>query len=209
MDDYDFRVLIVCTGNLCRSPMAQAALRSGLDARLAPSDARRLLVESAGVRAPQAAPLERNTFRVLNERGIQLDGFASRQLQLSMVESAGLVLTASRSQRLVIGQEMPAAYGRTYTLREFADLLQEVDPARLPVDPVHRAAQVVTLAREIRGVRAPLLPDQIDIDDPIGQRLPAFRRCLDTVLAAVAPILSVLAPEVEADPDEERDPVAR
>ena len=173
--------------------MAQAALRSGLDARLAPADRRKLRVASAGVRAPQGAPLERNTLRVLTDRGIPIDGFASRRLTTSMVESAGLVLTASRSQRLVIGQETPEAYGRTYTLREFADLLQEVDPAKLPADPVQRADQVVTLAREIRGLRAPLPPDQIDIDDPIGQRLPAFRRCLDTVLAAVAPIVAVLA----------------
>jgi protein-tyrosine phosphatase len=195
VDDPDFSLLIVCTGNLCRSPMAQAAVRSGLDAHLAPADRDKLRVASAGVRAPHGAPLERNTLRVLTERGIPLDGFTSRRLNASMVESAGLVLTASRSQRLVIGQERPEAYGRTYTLREFADLLQEVDPAKLPTDPVQRAASVVGLAREIRGLRAPLPPDQIDIDDPIGQRLPAFRRCLDTVLAAVAPIVAVLAPD--------------
>jgi protein-tyrosine phosphatase len=192
--DSDFCVLIVCTGNLCRSPMAQAALRSGLDARLPPADARLLQVTSAGVRAPQDAPLERNTSRVLAERGIPIDGFFSRRLELTMVENAGLVLTASRTQRLFIGQEMPEAYSRTYTLREFADLLQEVDPAQLPADPVQRAAQVVTLARQIRGVRAPLPAEQIDIDDPIGQRLPSFRRCLDSVLAAVTPIVAVLAP---------------
>jgi protein-tyrosine phosphatase len=206
VDDPDFSVLIVCTGNLCRSPMAQAVLRSGLDARLAPAAARRLRVASAGVRAPQDAPLERNTLRALAERGIPLDGFSSRRLQLSMVESAGLVLTASRSQRLVVGQELPEAYGRTYTLREFADLLQEVDPAELPADPVRRAARVVELAREIRGVRDPLPADTIDIDDPIGQRLPAFRRCLDSVLAAVSPVVQVLAPD--AAPDAATAPVS-
>lgn len=179
--------------------MAQAALRSGLDARLRPADARRLHIASAGVRAPVEAPLERNTYRVLTERGIPIDGFSSRRLRPSMVETAGLVLTASRSQRLVIGQELPEAYGRTYTLREFADLLVEVDPAALPADPVQRAVRVVTLAREIRSVRAPLPPDRIDIDDPIGQRLPAFRRCLDTVLAAVAPIVAVLAPDADVE----------
>jgi hypothetical protein len=99
---------------------------------------------------------------------------------------------------LVIGQELPEAYGRTYTLREFADLLQEVDPAELPADPVQRATRVVALAREIRGVRAPLPPASIDIDDPIGLRLPAFRRCLDTVLAAVTPIAEILAPDPHA-----------
>jgi protein-tyrosine phosphatase len=199
VDDPDFCVLIVCTGNLCRSPMAQAVLRSGLDARLAPSAPRRQSVASAGVRAPHDAPLERNTHPVLAERGIPLDGLSSRRLQLSMVESAGLVLTASRSQRLVVGQELPEAYGRTYTLREFADLLQEVDPAELPADPVQRAARVVALAREIRGVRAPLPADSIDIDDPIGQRLPSFRRCLDAVLAAVSPVVDVLAPDPGRD----------
>ena len=201
MDDPGFCLLVVCTGNLCRSPMAQAALQQSLNARLAPADARRLQVASAGVRAPQDAPLERNTSRVLTERGIPIDGFTSRRLHLSMVADAGLVLTASRSQRLLIGQEMPDAYGRTYTLREFADLLQEVDPAGLPTDPVQRATKVVRMAREIRGLRAPLPPDLMDIDDPIGLRLPAFRRCLDVVLAAVAPIAAVLAP----DPGAARD----
>lgn len=208
MDD-PFSILIVCTGNLCRSPMAQATLRHGLDAQLAPSERHRLHVASAGVRAPQDAPLERNTSRVLTERGIPMNGFRSRRLDPSMVESAGLVLTASRSQRLVIGQERPEAYGRTYTLREFADLLQEVDPAQLPAGPVERAARVVTLAREIRGLRAPLSPDLIDIDDPIGQRLPAFRRCLDAVLEAVAPIVAVLAPGPSVVPEDTTEPNAR
>lgn len=86
------KVLLVCTGNLCRSPMAAAILRRLLDERNR-SD---VLVTSAGTAAWEGAPASEGAYLVALEHGLDLSAHRARQLSEEVVVEADLVLGMGR-----------------------------------------------------------------------------------------------------------------
>jgi len=157
-----FSILVVCTGNVCRSPAAERLLRR----HLGPS----VTVESAGtfglVREPIAAPMA----KLLAESGVDIDGFAARRLTAGLTQQADLVLAATRAHRSLVVEECPSAVRRTFTLREFARLLTAVDAVALPTGtPADRLRPAVPLAAAQRGRwRVPSSED--DVLDPYGNQ---------------------------------------
>src|SRR3954454_23459860 len=118
-----FRILVVCTGNICRSPMAQALLTHRLRERLGRDVADRdFVVLSAGTHGVVGHPIEAAAMDVLTGWGVSPDPFEARELVAAHVEGADLVLGASREHRAAVVTLVPGAYGRTFTVREFARL---------------------------------------------------------------------------------------
>ena len=165
------RILLVCTGNICRSPIAEGLLaeqvrRRGLD--------RRVTVESAGVHGWDDSPAMAEAVRALDDRGIDISSHVARRLKRSMVEDADLVVTMAAEHRDAIVRMTPNAEGKTFTIKELVWLLDrggaidEPDPERHVHAAVDRAAEV--RARE--GVRD--LLDE-DVADPLGLGIEAFR----------------------------------
>jgi protein-tyrosine-phosphatase len=105
-------ILLVCTGNTCRSPMAAALLAARLGDRCR--------VQSAGTAALPGEPASEFAVRVMAERGLDLSGHRSRPLVPELVAGADLVLTMTRGHRQAVVHLCPAAADRTFTLREFA-----------------------------------------------------------------------------------------
>src|SRR5258708_13929920 len=89
------RILLVCTGNICRSPLAEALLRRDLTARGFPE----IEVSSAGTGAWDGAPGSEGADLVGLERGLDLSGHRARLLTRELVEGADLVLTMARHHR--------------------------------------------------------------------------------------------------------------
>src|SRR3954469_14787857 len=105
-----FRILVVCTGNICRSPMAQAFLADGLRQRLGDEAfAEHFVVESAGTHGLTGEPIEPSAAEVLGTHGVALDTFAARVLAAEHIEGADLVLTATRDQRAAVVTLAPDA----------------------------------------------------------------------------------------------------
>ncbi|WP_019876287.1 hypothetical protein [Sporichthya polymorpha] len=189
-----FSVLIVSTGNVCRSPIAEELLRAQLAATIGP-DARAFRCESAGTWGHSGAGMESHAAAVLAERGIEPGSFVARELNPDQVLEADLILGATRDHREQVHLLDPYAAGRTFTIREFARFARRVYPATLPeADPAVRARALVDRVAMLRTPRpGPGRPDD-DIADPFGAPLHVFRLCADSIAEGLAALVGHLTP---------------
>ncbi|WP_159793742.1 arsenate reductase/protein-tyrosine-phosphatase family protein [Puerhibacterium puerhi] len=117
------QLLCVCTGNICRSPAAEALLRRALDDSV--------VVSSAGTRGLPAAPVHEPMARLLAADGLDVSGFRSRALTARDVQSADLVLTLTAEHRSRVLELEPLALRRTVSLGELSRLAAEVPPGTI------------------------------------------------------------------------------
>ncbi len=173
-----FRVLFVCIGNVCRSPLGERLLAL----RLAGDD--RFEVASAGIAAMAGAPMNPDAAVHLAPHGATADGFVARQLSPAMLTESDLVLTATRAIRSRVLEDAPAALRRTFTVLELAALLDVVGPEDDPGVLVRRAAE--------ERSRATL--EDYDIPDPMGRGEAAHAEAARLMSTAVEQIAKGLAP---------------
>jgi protein-tyrosine phosphatase len=186
------RVLHVCTGSVCRSPMAERLMRHGLAQRLGGAAAA-ILVESAGTWGHEGAPMEAHAAAVLAEHGADSSGFTGRELLDDHVIDADLVLTATRDHRAQVISMGHAAGLRTFTLKEFTRLVRAIDPATLPDGSVtERARALVRAAAALRGWLLAPSPDADEVHDPYGAPLSYFRSIGEEIHTALDPVVTAL-----------------
>lgn len=189
-----FRLLFVCTGNICRSPFAEILMRHLLAERLGRPAAASFEVASAGVHGVEGAPIHPDTRAELGPFGIDgepADHFTARRLASAMVESSDLVLGANPSHRAAVVDSTPDALPFVFSLREFARLAVAVDPRGLPSVPVERAHALVEAARSRRGL-VPPAPDGDRIPDPMGHPAAAHHAAAVLIREALAVIVGAL-----------------
>ncbi|HET8717507.1 MAG TPA: hypothetical protein VFM50_07115, partial [Nocardioidaceae bacterium] len=126
------RVLFVCTANICRSAYAEQLARHLLDQSVGRDGGAddtandSVAFTSAGTHGWTDHPVEAAMATELSRRGVSADGFASRPMTMRMVDEADLVLTAARSHRQFILDDRPAAVWRTFTVGQFARIVDEL-----------------------------------------------------------------------------------
>ncbi|HKQ57413.1 MAG TPA: low molecular weight protein arginine phosphatase [Candidatus Eisenbacteria bacterium] len=108
-----YRVLLVCTGNTCRSPMAAAGLTNLLGA-----DANAIVVESAGTAAWDDQPATEPSIEVASRAGVDISKHRSRRLTPSMVRGADLVLVMERGHLAAV-RALGGDPGHTHVLSEW------------------------------------------------------------------------------------------
>jgi protein-tyrosine phosphatase len=188
-----FRWLMVCTGNICRSPMAERLAASGLAERLG-HRAAHFQVESAGTFGLEGSEMQPFAAEVLAELGVDSAGFRARRLDSDTVAAADLITTATLEHRGIAVSLHPRSAARTFTIRELARLLTVVDLAELPTgDPVERARAMVGAVAARRGYLPPVKPRDDDVADPYGHPLDAYRRCGELLVEALRAPLDAIA----------------
>ncbi|MDE5414687.1 low molecular weight protein arginine phosphatase [Alkalihalobacterium chitinilyticum] len=105
------RVLFVCTGNTCRSPMAEAILKQKISNEIE--------VQSAGIYAAPGSEASYQAIEVLKERGITSD-HRSQQLSEELLDWATIVLTMTANHKQAIVTRFPELQDKVFTLKEFA-----------------------------------------------------------------------------------------
>ena len=171
-----FRVLFVCVGNVCRSPVAERLLAARL-----PAD--RFEVSSAGTGAMVGYGMSQYAAEELRGLGGDPTGFGARQLEPEMVERSDLVLTATRKLRSRVLADAPEALRRTFTILEFAVLVQQAEGSS--------AAERVSWA----GIHRSLVGNaEQDVPDPFRRGVEEHALAAATIDVAVQQIAKGLEP---------------
>ncbi|ROP65062.1 low molecular weight phosphatase family protein [Curtobacterium sp. ZW137] len=179
------RILFVCSGNICRSPLGEQLLRAELGA------VDSVTVESAGTIAQDGAAMD----GFAASQSVRLGGdpgpHASRYLTESIAASADLVLTAERSHRADVVRLSPRASKRAFTIKQFARVLDGLEPDDLA--DVTSPEQLVERVARLRGTVAPPAdPADDDVDDPYRRSESTHERVATEIHRAVATIADAL-----------------
>jgi protein-tyrosine phosphatase len=171
-------ILVVCTGNVCRSPIAEAILRSTLGQRLGE---RAPAVASAGTSGWSGSLAEEGSIVAAAERGFDLSAHRGRRLQEDDLADAALVIAMSSEHRDHIEDLHPGAAGRTFTLKELVRLLERLPPRERSttsehvVDPDATVRELVARADARRRAGDRGNPADEGVIDPLGMPLATYR----------------------------------
>jgi protein-tyrosine-phosphatase len=125
------KVLFVCTGNTCRSPIAEGLLKKMAQDHQIPLD-----VQSAGFAAFAGVPPASEAVEACREKGIDISGHQSQPLSKSLVMESDLILTMTGKHKEMIVKKMPALEPKVSLLSEFAGSRTEdvEDPVGQPLE---------------------------------------------------------------------------
>ncbi len=184
-------MLVVCTGNICRSALAERLGRAYLEEALA-GGADAIDILSAGTRAVVDSAMHPFSAQVLEGLGGRPDGFRARQLRAEHVDGADLVLVMTHRHRDAVLALSPRALARTFLLVEAAELAvsASVGPHSEASTVPERAQLLVAAMARARG-RRPSSPTD-DVPDPIGQPIEVHDQVGTHIAGALLPLLGHL-----------------
>jgi protein-tyrosine phosphatase len=178
-------ILILCTGNICRSPMAEALLRHKLD-----QAGIHATVSSAGTwRAGELAAA--GSINAMAARRLNLSSHRSTLLDIEAVRRADLVIAMAREHVREVVVLDPPSLAKTFTLKELVRRAEALGPTPLPFE---RWLAHVGQGRQARQMLGASRDD--DVADPIGQPDDVFLDTadeLDSLINRLVPLLAVTA----------------
>jgi protein-tyrosine phosphatase len=192
-----FEILTVCTGNICRSPLAETLLRT----RLAPYAPR---ISSAGTMGLDSAPMTAEAQHLAVALGVtaeMADQHRSRYLQEGDLRAPDLILAMSREHRRKIVELAPARLRSAFTLREFARLAADTPDGDIAAaaltggaDGSARARAAVAAVAAQRGMSAPPAdPAEDDIIDPYRRSWETYQLSASQLVPAADQVVRVMS----------------
>ena len=129
-------IVFVCTGNTCRSPMAEGIFNSFIN--------KGYFANSAGIFAnPQDKPSE-NSIIAMKKLGIDIKVHRARQLDEELINCAHLILTMSQSHKNAILNANPELSNKVFTLAEFSGINKDIsDPFGQSVEVYEKCAKEI------------------------------------------------------------------
>lgn len=195
-----FAILTVCTGNICRSPLAEQLITQRLQ------DCADITVSSAGTHAMVGAPMEGQSQAIARTLGIvDPSTHAPRLLTEGILDSADLILAMARDHRRAIVETNPRVARRVFTIREFArlaeataddDLIFDIaETSGTRIERLHAAVRAVTAGR---ALVAPLEdPSDDDVIDPYRRDQATYDLSTAQIVPAVETTVAFLRRALE------------
>ncbi|HEX2294717.1 MAG TPA: hypothetical protein VHN37_05345 [Actinomycetota bacterium] len=171
------KIVFVCTGNICRSPMGEALLRHELERRGCAD----VEVSSCGTWASAPQPATGHAVTVLGGRGIDLSAHRSRALDANELEDADLVLAMTSVHVREIEQMAPAALPKVRLVKELVEL------------DLRPGAGLEALLAATR----PAPRRNLDVDDPMGLLPRSYERAAGEIEAGVRVLADALCGDRE------------
>lgn len=125
-------IMLVCTGNICRSPMAEALLRTRLEGK-------GIQVSSSGIAALVNRPAAMLAQGVMQARGLDISGHRARQATQELLTAADLILGLDQTHGDWICLRYPYLRGRVHKLGRWRGNMNIVDPYGAPVEAFEQA----------------------------------------------------------------------
>jgi protein-tyrosine phosphatase len=163
-------ILVVCTGNICRSPIAEGLLRGELLRRFGDGAPR---VSSAGTAGWDGSSATAEGVEAAAELGIDISAHRARKVRGELLREADLIICMAGEHRDRLSVQLPEVAGRTFTLKELVRLLEPQPPASADASPWTMAPRIAR-AHAMRQVDPTTHLDE-DVADPLGQPLEAYR----------------------------------
>lgn len=189
-----FTILTVCSGNICRSPLAEQLLRTGLSAYP------HVAVSSAGTVGLVGQPMDARALTLATSLGVtDAETHVARELNEQQIREADVVFAMGREHRRAVVEIRPAASRYTFTIREFARIASEItdadlaEVALLPRDDIAgRFSAAVASCAMLRGVvTPPASPDDDDVIDPYRRSDDVYKRSGDQLVPAVTSVIDL------------------
>jgi protein-tyrosine-phosphatase len=175
-------ILVVCTGNICRTPLAEGFLKEHLRRRF---PEQRIDVSGAGVIARDGHPATDEAIEAAWEREVDISSHRARRLHPNLVEGADLALGMAEEHAEEMRRLVPDAASRIFTLKELLSLLKDLPPAEgqdeLNLEALQERLREAHELRSRRGVPSM----DLDVSDPLGMSIDTYRATaweLDTLL---------------------------
>ena len=193
LPDAQPNILTVCTGNICRSPLAETVLAT----RLADLDVR---VHSAGTQALVGHGMPSEARELAERNGVPAQRAAEHRARLlseQLMHDADLVLTMTAQHSTAAVQISPRRLHRTFTVREFARLAASLDDGvlrsiiRVSGNPRTRLNTLVQAVADQRGV-VPRPGGDEDVIDPYRQPTEVYERSASQMLPPLAQVERVV-----------------
>lgn len=114
----EFHIVMVCSGNTCRSPMAEALLKDKLSRAM--GEETTVSVSSAGLFAFEGEPASAPAIETMKGYGIEIEAHRARPLTAELAGKADLILAMTEAHKEAILRRYPEIRGKVFTLAEFS-----------------------------------------------------------------------------------------
>lgn len=188
-----FSILVVCTGNICRSPLGERLLQHQLI-----SLPLQQTITSAGTGALIGGDVPSAIRDIANSLNAPVDGHVPRQISAEMVRSSTLILTAERSHRSEVVSLVPRASNKTFTLKQFARLCQEheefVGQGTLSAPNITQLSDLIVEISDFRSLATPPEHNSSDdVEDPYRRSQADYLLAGDEINKATKTISAVIS----------------